>query len=974
MVASELYKCKIICVTESHLNPSVFDSEIYIPNYQIFRKDRNNGKKCGGSVIYVHNSLGATSIKSFNAPDSLAVQVNFDTCTIVLCCVYRSMNLTSTEDAEVFNQIKSLSVLPNQELILVGDFNLPDVSWNSGKVKAPKDTIDKSLILQRSYLTLFHEMNLQWCLNDDNITRSRLLSNGILQESCLDQVLVSNPALIFDIKTLSKLGKSDHYGVLCSIKVTNNVDYFRSVKPNWSKFDSSTISDLGRDINWCYSNSDLSVEEMWGELYTKLKSILKLVPTVKVKSTKNGMVLAKPPWDTTALKRKRREKDKAWAIFDSTPTSFNLNVALSKQSLYDKKQSQVMIKYENHIISDMKTNPKRFFAYLKSKRKIKQSVTALKTADGGLTNSSEEAANVLAEFFSSTFCKESFGPMPNKCYSKSNNCNISNLEFSEEEVRDALSQLNQSKAFGPDEIHPKLLVSLSKNHQFVMALTKLFKNCYESGRMPNLWKVANITAIHKKGPTINAENYRPISITCILSKMYERFIRSHLLDHVGDKIVNNQHGFLKGKSCLSNLLECIDKINDIIASGDGVDIFYMDFQKAFDTVPHYRLMIKLQNIGVSGKLLDVVMNFLADRSFSVHVGDSKSKSHSIPSGIPQGSVLGPLLFLLYINDLPGELHNYVSLFADDLKMFAPSSTPVRNQDDLDSLSNWQDMWLLKFNVVDEKCKVMHIGKDNLNHQYRLGENNLPVVLHEKDLGVTVTHTLQWDNHIENCINKAKQCIGWISRSVISRSASVMVTIYKSLIRPHLEYCVQLWSPYPRYGNWGIIMSIENVQRTFTRLIDEIGLLTYEERLKKLNLTTLLERRARGDLIETYRIASGIANYGGNLFSVSPSGRLVIPTISSNATNQDFLSRRVVGYWNKLPANVKQANSVENFKKRLEYYKSSTIKNIYSKPMGNYWELSQEIFNRINNDSRESYTNFMVDNPHIAVCKGVNVRR
>ena len=484
-------------------------------------------------------------------------------------------------------------------------------------------------MLQKAYLDLFHETNMKWCLNNSHITRRRLLENGVLQESCLDQVLVPNPALILDFKIISALGKSDHLGILSNIKVKNDIGYVRSLRPNWAKFDSSTIRDLGAEINWTYSSPNLDVEEMWGELYAKLKSILNLVPTVKVKCTKNGVFLTKLPWDCTSLKRKRREKDVAWATFDNAPTSYNLNVALGKQNLYDKKQSQTMIKYENRIVSDMKTNPKRFFAYLKSKRKIKESVTAVKTADGTLTTSPEDTANVLADFFSSTFCKESLGPMPKNCYSQPQSCILDNLEFSEEEVGDALSKLNQCKAFGPDEIHPKLLISLSKNQEFVVSLTNLFRNCYKSGQMPKMWKVANITAIHKKGPTVDAENYRPISITCILSKMYERFIRTYLLEYVGPKVVSNQHGFLKGKSCMSNLLECIDRINDIIASGDGVDIFYMDFQKAFDTVPHYRLMIKLQNLGVTGKMLDVVMDFLSDRTFTVNVGDSKSRNHDI---------------------------------------------------------------------------------------------------------------------------------------------------------------------------------------------------------------------------------------------------------------------------------------------------------------------------------------------------------
>ena len=158
-----------------------------------------------------------------------------------------------------------------------------------------------------------------------------------------------------------------------------------------------------------------------------------------------------------------------------------------------------------------------------------------------------------------------------------------------------------------------------------------------------------------------------------------------------------------------------------------------------------------------------------------------------------------------------------------------------------------------------------MGKNNPKHNYQLAGGSLPVVEQEKDLGVHVNSTLKWDQHIMKCIGKAKQCIAWISRSVICRVPSVMLNIYKTLIRPHLEYCVQLWSPASRHGNWGLILAIEGVQRQYTRMIDGVGLLSYQNRLDKLNLTTLLERRARGDLIETYKIVSGLAKLWVKVF-------------------------------------------------------------------------------------------------------------
>lgn len=165
---------------------------------------------------------------------------------------------------------------------------------------------------------------------------------------------------------------------------------------------------------------------------------------------------------------------------------------------------------------------------------------------------------------------------------------------------------------------------------------------------------------------------------------------------------------MPARSCLSNLLESIDIINDMLSTGEYVDIFYLDFQKAFDTVPHFRLIEKLKSYGLSGTILDVIADFLSNRTFQVLVGNAHSKHHCVTSGIPQGSVLGPLLFVLYINDLPDHILNSVSLFADDLKMYGPSSKNDTLQADLDELAAWQDTWLLRFNTTDGKCKVMHV--------------------------------------------------------------------------------------------------------------------------------------------------------------------------------------------------------------------------------------------------------------------------
>lgn len=574
----------------------------------------------------------------------------------------------------------------------------------------------------------------------------------------------------------------------------------------------------------------------------------------------------------------------------------------------------------------------------------------------------------MAEFFSTTFVKEPFGPLSEDCYISNNNNPITELEITVEKVKKLLSSVNPSKASGPDRIHPKLLRSLSENDSFVSAITVLFVKIYQTSSMPLQWKTANVIPLHKKGSKTSASNYRPVSLTCILCKSYENIIREHIYNHVKAAITKRQHGFMPGRSCFSNLLETLDIIYDMIINGENVDIFYLDFQKAFDTVPHYRLYVKLLSFGIQGKILNTVFDFLSDRTCKVMVGDNKSDSYNVTSGVPQGSVLGPLLFLLYINDIPDNIKNDIFIFADDLKMIAKSKEHQLNQNDLNSLVLWQEKWLLTFNTRDNKCKVMHVGKSNPHNQYQLEGVVLPSVESEKDLGVLFCSDLNFNEHISTCMKKANSCIAWVTRSLISRNSEVMLKIYKSMIRPHLEYCVQLWSPLPSHGNWGVILAIENVQRKFTRLIDNIGLLPYKVRLEKLGLTTLLERRARGDLIETFKIVNGLSDYGSNLFKFSRSGaNLISKPGDQHKLRHAFFSRRVINYWNKLPAQVKFSKNIDNFKNNL-----CNFKRLHFHAQSHYWELFKEIFNRIDTN-RSDYVTFVQDNPGYARCRGINTR-
>ena len=987
----------IICITETHFNKNILDSEISIDGYRFFRKDRNfdihnMGKDDfkeeisggGGSIIYFKDTLNVTLVQSFynKAPDSLAIEIDSSIGKFCIACVYRSPNLNDFLNSVLLSCIKDICKESNAfETALIGDLNLPDISWETGSLKTGNSsTNNKSLLQQLEFMDVFNQLGLSWGLVNE-ITRCRMVK-GVLQKSLLDQVLYTNDALVSSVKLLSNLGKSDHVSLKIELgifldKLTNNSE--RVVKkPSWSKVLPSNILKYSvENVNWDYTSDDMSSEMMWIELREKLDGFSGIVPVSRFDSKNRPLNL---PWSNSALKRMRKNKDAAWNSFIESPTKENYSYAFIKDKLYSDEEFRLKSNYEKKLTNNLKTNCKGFYSYLRNKRQLKTGVPTLERDDGSRTSRPAESAEALAEAFSSVFVREPEDlPSVERPKFKSEADILGDFDISFDRVQHELKSLDCFKSYGPDGVHPKLLKSLSDDSSFVNAVVKLFRKCTDTGKLPQVWKSANLSALFKSGSKTYPLNYRPVSLTCILCKVYEKILRDEILYFVKSKISPDQHGFVKGKSCLSNLLETMDSVMELIEEGIPVDILYFDFKKAFDRVPHNRLILKLQCLGIDGKVLDVIKDFLIGRTFRVSVQGEFSSFKDIFSGIPQGSVLGPLLFILFINDLPDCLKSSVKIFADDLKLIANLSDKRVIDNDLKSLEDWERKWLLEFN--SEKCKVLHIDlNDNKHVDYVLNGKQLKKTEQEKDLGVLTSGTLLWNDQIESCISKANQMLCWISRNLISREKSLMLRVYKTLIRPHLEYCVQLWNPAAEHGNWSLILRIESVQRRFTRMIEEVGLLPYSERLRILQLTTLAERRSRGDLIEVYKANKGFSQLAGVLnFSRSGSNLICKPGNSKSARvtriRRNFINERVMLSWNKLPSDVKNSESLDIFKSNLELFKSKT-RALGISGCGNYWEISDEVLNRIEAGSylenKMRHNEYLKDNPLAAKKKFINL--
>ena len=286
-------------------------------------------------------------------------------------------------------------------------------------------------------------------------------------------------------------------------------------------------------------------------------------------------------------------------------------------------------------------------------------------------------------------------------------------------------------------MHPKVLKECSE--EISTPLYIVFRKSLDSGTLPEDWKTARVTPIFKKGQKTKAGNYRPVSLTCIPCKVMETLIKNKILEHVEEHaaLSGNQHGFMKGKSCLTNLLETLEEVTASLDQGLSVDVIFQDHAKAFDSVPHKRLINKLQAYGCTGKASRWVQDFLMGTTQVVSVRNATSSKAEVLSGVPQGSVLGPLLFIVYINDLPNHVNSSIQMFADDTKIFTKVDKPedtTKLQHNIDELQKWSRKWFLRFNAT--KCKTMHIGSKNPEVKYTMDGVVLEAIDQEKDLGHT----------------------------------------------------------------------------------------------------------------------------------------------------------------------------------------------------------------------------------------------
>jgi len=339
-----------------------------------------------------------------------------------------------------------------------------------------------------------------------------------------------------------------------------------------------------------------------------------------------------------------------------------------------------------------------------------------------------------------------------------------------------------------DQLIHKSVVELSP------VFTILFQASLDQSKIPEDWKSAYITPLFKKGDPCKASNYRPVSLTSIPCKLLEHIVHSNVINHLlSHKVLtDSQHGFRKKRSCESQLILTADDLARGIEDNEQVDVIFLDFSKAFDKVHHFSLLKKLNHYGVNRELLDWTKDFLFGRTQRVVVEGKFSDPAAVTSGVPQGTVLGPLLFLIYINDLP----NYISegstvrLFADDSAVYRrirSEEDAQLLQKDLDSLQQWESNWSMEFHP--QKCQVLRVTNKRtpLKYQYSIHEQELEETANAKYLGVTINNKMSWNTHINAICTKANNTMNFLHRNFRGSHCKTKELLYKAYARPILEY-------------------------------------------------------------------------------------------------------------------------------------------------------------------------------------------
>ena len=810
----------IIAVVESHLREKQLTGEVRIRGFRLHRLDQANGVKKGGVALYLREDIagfyGEVQGASVNNTEFMSVYNYKD--NTVLSLVYRPEGIGGFSEAlyQTRRFIERWSPpLPN--IIMLGDFNFPRMDWQAEDVRGAGNSTT-----EREAAQMLCNFMSDHCL-------TQLIDEATREQNILDLLLTNNNDLVYDFEVRDS-GLSDHRMIMITLLMSEG-----SPRPTVERRDLfSRYNFFSESADWQKLEDDL-MQVQWPDAPTDLDEYYDYFLRELSESCERNVPLKKPrsthfiPRDRRVYMRKRRKLEKKARV----ATGREAEVLLSRiRDINEKLKHSVTAELErdeDRAVAVVKSNPKYFYAYARSRGTCKSGIGPL-MSNGELVGDPAQMADLLQENYKAAY-SDPFFPRPMDVIAGWAGPDLRGVfdcvTINEQNILGALCRLSPRSAPGPDGVPAVVLKRCSR--ALLSPLLTLWRSSMETGYVPRKLKEGIVTPIYKGGNKGDSGNYRPVTLTSHVSKTIERVIADNLVEHLekGGLLSPNQHGFRKGRSCYSQLMQHHYTVLRMLESGAEVDIAYLDFSKAFDKVDLGILLVKLRAIGVRGPVLRWMQAFLLNRWQKVIVEGKSSTWGEVISGVPQGTVLGPILFLAHIADIDVGISSRVSCFADDTRVVRA----IRDiadcgilQGDLDEIYRWAENNNMKFN--GDKFRVLHyeIGTRTTGHRiyYTPEGTEIETTSDIKDLGVQMSNDAKFTLHISTSIKKARRMMGWVLRTFSTREPEPLLILYKALVMPHLEYCCQLWSPVVI----GEIRKLESVQRSFTARIAGLRDLDY----------------------------------------------------------------------------------------------------------------------------------------------------
>jgi exonuclease III len=830
----------VVALQETKIGSGFLSSELKMNAYQIFRRDRVMG--AGGVLIAVKNNIRVNILPRLYRDPTEMLWVELSNLgrgkKIIFGTYYRPRCndlVSATAFAESVDVARVYAANNQAKLIITGDLNCNDITWRDARdpIRHRGSAVILEAVEQAHLSQLVHEP-----------TRNAAI---------LDLVFCSHPDLVSNLCTVPAF--SDHVGVyfVSSFKVAPPQEIPKT-RHHWNRANFDRMREMLVLFDEQFQNSyaSRSVEENW----ILMKAAFSRVVEENVPSSSTRPKLKILPREVIRLCRRKQRAYKTLRLYD-TPENQARYRALRKAS--KRAVSRANRDHMEMIARSLATeNTRPFWGFIKSLRQDRTDIPLLRLNDGTEITDPVQKARIFNEEFVNVFTAEprhTYLPdLPPPVY------HMNPFTITVDGVRKRLESLNVTKACGPDGVSGRFLCFAAP---FISAsVTALFNQSLNSAEIPTDWKSAIVHPVYKKGDKSLPLNYRPISLTCVLCKQLEHILVSQINRFLGahNLLYERQHGFRSGQSCETALASLVhDWASKVDAHFIAVDAIFLDFAKAFDKVPHQRLVHKISHFGIDGNTVNWIKSFLSNRFQRVLVAGSHSQWLPVSSGIPQGSVLGPLLFSLFINDLPFcvSMNTKINLFADDCVVYRQVCGPsdLRNlQRDINEIERWSCNWLLPFNA--DKCSHMRVSLRRQDDQvippprYMLGQHPMVKVTSVKYLGVVLQSNLRFNEHIDQTVSKSNSLLGLLRRNLSKCSTGAKLTAYKALVRSRLEYCSSIFDPY----QLSLTRRLEAIQNRASRFIcSDYSRRSHVTFMKvRLKLENLSERRtiARHKLVNS----------------------------------------------------------------------------------------------------------------------------